>query len=152
MADANTIPYPAQYETEVLLKDGSRLLLRPIKKDDVERWLDFISRLSHRTKYLRFHSVPKLAREDAIRFCSVDYDNAFAFVAEMLRGAAPGDHRHWPLLSNTQQAVGRGGLRHRGCVSGKGYRHQAHGVARQRRLAIMVLPHLRPPCSPKTPR
>jgi acetyl coenzyme A synthetase (ADP forming)-like protein len=86
MADAHTIPYPAQYETEVLLKDGSRLLLRPIKRDDVERWLDFISRLSHRTKYLRFHSVPNLEREDAIRFCSVDYDNAFAFVAEMLRG------------------------------------------------------------------
>jgi acetyl coenzyme A synthetase (ADP forming)-like protein len=86
MADADTTLYPAQYETDVLLKDGSRLFLRPIKPDDVERWLDFISRLSHRTKYLRFHSVPKLGREDAVRFCSVDYNNAFAFVAEMLRG------------------------------------------------------------------
>ena len=77
--------YPAQYETEALLKDGSKLFLRPIKRDDVERWLDFISRLSHRTMYLRFHSVPKLGREDAIRFCSVDYNHAFAFVAEVLR-------------------------------------------------------------------
>jgi acetyl coenzyme A synthetase (ADP forming)-like protein len=85
MVETGKAAYPAQYETEVLLKDGSRILLRPIKKDDVERWLDFISRLSHRTKYLRFHSVPKLGREDAIRFCSVDYDNAFAFVAEVLR-------------------------------------------------------------------
>ena len=85
MAEACEAAYPAQYETEVLLKDGSRILLRPIRRDDVERWLDFISRLSHRTKYLRFHSVPKLGREDAIRFCSVDYDNAFAFVAEVLR-------------------------------------------------------------------
>jgi len=85
MAGADEAAYPAQYETEVLLKDGSRILLRPIKEDDVERWLEFISRLSHRTKYLRFHSVPKLGREDAVRFCSVDYDNAFAFVAEVLR-------------------------------------------------------------------
>jgi acetyl coenzyme A synthetase (ADP forming)-like protein len=85
MAAEDNTAYPVQYETEVLLKDGSRILLRPIKKDDVERWLNFISRLSDRTKYLRFHSVPKLGREDAIRFCSVDYDNAFAFVAEVLR-------------------------------------------------------------------
>jgi acetyl coenzyme A synthetase (ADP forming)-like protein len=85
MAGAGEAAYPAQYETEVLLKDGSRILLRPIRSDDVERWLNFISRLSHRTKYLRFHSVPKLGREDAFRFCSVDYDNAFAFVAEVLR-------------------------------------------------------------------
>jgi acetyl coenzyme A synthetase (ADP forming)-like protein len=85
MAEAREGAYPAQYETEILLKDGSKILLRPIKEDDVERWLDFISRLSDRTKYLRFHSVPKLGREDAIRFCSVNYDNAFAFVAEVLR-------------------------------------------------------------------
>jgi acetyl coenzyme A synthetase (ADP forming)-like protein len=85
MAETSNAAYPAQYETEVLLKDGSRILLRPIKEDDVERWLGFISRLSHRTKYLRFHSVPKLGREEAVRFCSVDYDNAFAFVAEVLR-------------------------------------------------------------------
>jgi len=85
MPEKGEAAYPAQYETEVLLKDGSRILLRPIRKDDVERWLDFISKLSHRTKYLRFHSVPKLGREDAVRFCSVDYDNAFAFVAEVLR-------------------------------------------------------------------
>jgi len=85
MTEEGDAAYPGRYETEVLLKDGSRILLRPIKRDDVERWLDFISRLSQRTMYLRFHYVPKLGREDAIRFCSVDYSNAFAFVAEVLR-------------------------------------------------------------------
>ncbi len=78
--------YPSQYETEVLLKDGARMRLRPIKKEDVERWLAFISRLSKRTKYLRFHYVPVLGPEDAMRFCSVDYKDAFAFVAEVLKG------------------------------------------------------------------
>lgn len=75
--------YPSQYETEILLKDGSRIVLRPIRSDDIEGWLGFVSRLSRRTKYLRFHSLPKLGRDDAIRFCTVDYNNTFAFVAEV---------------------------------------------------------------------
>jgi len=67
--------YPSQYRTEVLLKDGSRIVLRPIRHDDIEAWLGFVSRLSQRTKYLRFHSLPNLGRDDAIRFCTVDYNN-----------------------------------------------------------------------------
>ena len=78
--------YPSQYETEVLLKDGSRILLRPIRLDDIERWLAFVNGLSRYTKYLRFHHVPKVMnREDAVRFCTADYTNTFAFVAEVLR-------------------------------------------------------------------
>ena len=80
--------YPSHYETEVLLKDGSIMRLRPIRSDDTDSWLAFVSRLSTRTKYLRFHSLPKLTIEDAVRFCTVDYLNTFAFVAEVL-----GDHR-----------------------------------------------------------
>ena len=76
--------YPSQYETEVLLKDGSRMMLRPIRREDTDSWLAFVSRLSRRTKYLRFHSLPKLTMEEAIRFCTVDYINTFAFVAEVL--------------------------------------------------------------------
>jgi len=79
--------YPSQYETELVLRDGSVVLLRPIRHDDTERWLDFIHRLSSRTKYLRFHHVPKeMVLEDAVRFCTVDYTNTLAFVAELLRG------------------------------------------------------------------
>ena len=77
--------YPAKYETEVLLKDGSRILLRPIKVDDAGSWVEFVGRLSARTKYLRFHHVPKqMGLEDALRFCRVDYRDTFAFVAEVL--------------------------------------------------------------------
>ena len=76
--------YPSQYESEVLLRDGSSIILRPIRRDDTERWLAFVSQLSPRTKYLRFHYLPKqMSQEDACRFCTVDYENAFAFVAEV---------------------------------------------------------------------
>jgi acetyl coenzyme A synthetase (ADP forming)-like protein len=84
MAAATGAEYPAQYETEVLLKDGSRILLRPIRQDDVERWLAFYGRLSAQTKYLRFGRVPgEMGMEDAVRFCTVDYQNTFALVAEV---------------------------------------------------------------------
>jgi len=86
MSNEMKAAYPSQYETDVLLKDGSRILLRPIKRSDTERWLGFVRRLSRRTKYLCFHHVPKeMGQEDAIRFCTVDYVNTFAFVAEVMK-------------------------------------------------------------------
>ena len=51
--------YPTQYETKVLLKDGSSILLRPIREDDAERWLAFAGRLSSDTKYL-FSTQPRM--------------------------------------------------------------------------------------------
>ena len=78
--------YPSKYETEVLLKDGSRILLRPIRQDDVERWLSFFQRQSEQTKYLRFQRDPgEMGPEDALRFCTVDYKNTFALVGEVQR-------------------------------------------------------------------
>ncbi len=81
---ATNSTYPAQYETEVLLRDGSRILLRPIRRDDTERWLAFFRRLSQQTKYLRFQRDPgEMGPEDALRFCTVDYKNTFALVGEV---------------------------------------------------------------------
>jgi acetyl coenzyme A synthetase (ADP forming)-like protein len=77
--------YPSQYETEVVLRDGSIVQLRPIRVEDTERWLAFANRLSPHTKYLRFHYLPKkFGLEDALRYCTVDYNNTFAIVAEAL--------------------------------------------------------------------
>lgn len=77
--------YPSQYETEVVLRDGSIVQLRPIRVEDAERWLAFVNRLSPQTRYLRFHYLPKkFSPEDALRYCTVDYNNTFAIVAEVL--------------------------------------------------------------------
>ena len=84
---AKKAAYPSQYETEVLLKDGSRMLLRPIRQDDTERWLAFYQRQSEQTKYLRFQRDPgEMGLEDARRFCTVDYKNTFALVGEVQIG------------------------------------------------------------------
>ena len=68
------------------MKDGSRILLRPIRQDDTERWLAFFQRQSQQTKYFRFQRDPgKMGPEDAQRFCTVDYKNTFALVGEVQR-------------------------------------------------------------------
>ncbi len=82
-------PYPAELETEVVLKDGSLVIFRPIRADDTGRWLAFANGLTPRSLYLRFHHARgMMGPEEAARFCSVDYQNTFAFVAELPRGEA----------------------------------------------------------------
>ena len=77
----------SRYRREEILRDGYRVLLRPIEKSDVPLWLAFISRLSEHTLYLRFHNIPKqMTEEDALRYCTVDYKHSFAYVAELGQG------------------------------------------------------------------
>jgi hypothetical protein len=93
MAEENRAVYPSLYETMVLLKDGSSILLRPTRKDDTERWLAFIGRLSPNNKYLPFqHTAKEMNLDDAVRFCTIDYHNTFAFVANVLREP---NHNPW---------------------------------------------------------
>jgi acyl-CoA synthetase (NDP forming)/GNAT superfamily N-acetyltransferase len=81
---SEAVAYPFQYETEAILKNGSRLKLRPIQREDAEAWLNFVSGLSLRTEHLRFHGAGrKWDMEDALRFCTVDYKDSFALVGEV---------------------------------------------------------------------
>ncbi len=80
-------PSPSEVETEVVLKDGSLAIFRPIRADDTGRWLAFVNGLTPHSLYLRFHHARGMMEpEDAVRFCTVDYKNTFAFVAELPRG------------------------------------------------------------------
>lgn len=73
-----------RYKTAVILKDGSTLHLRPIRREDEERLFALFHRLSRHTVYLRFHHVlTQMSKEEVIRFCTVDYDDSFALVATM---------------------------------------------------------------------
>ncbi len=76
-----------KYRREEILRDGYRVLVRPVEKSDVPLWLAFVSRLSPNTLYYRFHYIPKqMTEEDAIRYCTVDYVNSYACVAEIGMG------------------------------------------------------------------
>jgi len=74
-------PYPKSLEREMQLKDGTRLLLRPIRPEDAEAEQRFVARLSRETLYRRFHApVRELPIEQLIRFTQIDYDREMAFV------------------------------------------------------------------------
>lgn len=74
-------PYPRALERDVGVKNAT-LVLRPIRPEDAEMEVRFISRISTRSSYLRFHSpVRELTRERLVRFTQIDYDREMAFVA-----------------------------------------------------------------------
>jgi len=74
-------PYPAQYETTVTLKDGTEVLLRPIRPDDEPMMKEMFYSFSEKTVQLRFHSFVKAHPHQRLQvFCNVDYDTELALI------------------------------------------------------------------------
>jgi acetyltransferase len=75
-------PYPKNLARATRLKTGETVLLRPIRPEDLEAERRFISRLSPKTMYLRFHApLRELTMERLVRYTQIDYDREMAFVA-----------------------------------------------------------------------
>lgn len=74
--------YPAELERTWRLSDGTAILLRALRPDDLERELAFIAGLSEKTLYLRVHySSREFRREDAVRLLDLDYQDRLAIGA-----------------------------------------------------------------------
>ncbi|WP_328461259.1 GNAT family N-acetyltransferase [Actinoplanes sp. NBC_00393] len=66
---------------DVLLADGSAAHLRQIRPEDAPAIVDFHSRMSDRTRYLRYFSpYPRIPERDLQRFVNVDHRDREAFV------------------------------------------------------------------------
>src|SRR3954471_23386253 len=66
---------------DVLLADGSAIHLRQIRPDDAGAIVEFHSRMSDRTRYLRYFSpYPRIPERDLERFINVDHRDREAFV------------------------------------------------------------------------
>jgi RimJ/RimL family protein N-acetyltransferase len=76
-------PFPAGYEDDVLLKDGTALHLRPIRPDDGPELLKLYDKLSDTSLYHRFFVVPQKDASKADYLAHVDYENQFALVATL---------------------------------------------------------------------
>ena len=74
--------YPAQYESDVVLRNGSTLHLRPIGPGDLEKLHGLYLRLSPESLYFRFFGTQKWDDERAARLTHVDYESEFALVGE----------------------------------------------------------------------
>jgi acetyltransferase len=75
-------PYPVELETTVMLQDGSRLRVRPIRPEDAAAEIAFVAALSDESRYLRFmYQLHELTPQMLARFTQVDYDRELALIA-----------------------------------------------------------------------
>jgi len=75
-------PYPAQYEQNITLRDGSTVFVRPIRPDDEPLMREMFYDFSEQTKYLRYHAAVKTMPHNKLQvFCTVDYETEMALIA-----------------------------------------------------------------------
>jgi acetyl coenzyme A synthetase (ADP forming)-like protein len=84
--------YPVQFESDIVLRTGRTLHIRPIRPDDADALLRFYARLSPQSIHARFFDLrsPELAVKCSP--ASVDYDREFGAVAEVARDIAGVGH------------------------------------------------------------
>ena len=77
------------------MKDGTDVLIRPIRPEDEPMMVKFHATLSERSVYLRYFHLMNLAQrvahERLTRICFIDYDREMALVAER-RNPANGEN------------------------------------------------------------
>ncbi|MDN3506502.1 MAG: bifunctional acetate--CoA ligase family protein/GNAT family N-acetyltransferase [Simkaniaceae bacterium] len=78
-------PYPSQYISTATLKDGTELLLRPVRPEDEPLFMDFHQQLSEETVKARYFEELTLeertAHERLIRIAHADYDREILLLA-----------------------------------------------------------------------
>ncbi|MBD7916707.1 GNAT family N-acetyltransferase [Cellulomonas sp. Sa3CUA2] len=89
-------PYPAGWEADVVLTDGSTTRLRPIRRDDADALQAFHVAQSERSTYLRFFaSLERLPDRDLERLVNVDHVARVALVAV---SSSPHDGEHERII------------------------------------------------------
>lgn len=77
-------PYPESLIKSAKLKDGTEIILRPIKPEDEPLWLELLASCSKESIYHRFRYDFYFDSHDvASQFCFIDYDREIAIVAEV---------------------------------------------------------------------
>jgi acetyltransferase len=75
-------PYPSQWQRHIEIKDGWRVLVRPIRPDDEPLIHDMLQHVSKEDLRLRFFGAMKeFTHEFIARLTQIDYARAMAFVA-----------------------------------------------------------------------
>jgi acetyltransferase len=75
-------PYPNQYIAPWRLRDGTEVVVRPIRAEDEQLVVQLFSTFSEHTIRMRFFSmIKRLTHESLIRLCHLDYEREMALVA-----------------------------------------------------------------------
>jgi acetyl coenzyme A synthetase (ADP forming)-like protein len=80
-ATSSRAAYPAHREADVVLRDGSTVRVRPVRRDDREALKKFLERLSPDSRSLRFFSLGVNLDAAAEWAADVDYERRFGLVA-----------------------------------------------------------------------
>src|SRR5512138_1937565 len=83
MTVTTAIPYPAQFESDVVLRNGRTLHIRPIRPDDKSQLLAFFQGLSADSLHSRFFDVRTADAAMRDTPIDVDYENDFGVVGEL---------------------------------------------------------------------
>jgi acetyltransferase len=79
-------PYPIQYVSPWVMKNGMAVVIRPIRPEDETLMPDFHKAVSERSVYFRYFHAAKLdqrvAHERLIRMCFLDYDREMALLGD----------------------------------------------------------------------
>lgn len=110
-------PYPLNYVKNSTLKDGTPIVLRPIRPEDENLIVAFHRHLSEnsvRQRFFAFMSLDeRVAHERLIRLCFTDYDREWSTVAQI-------EGKHGPQIIGTSRLY---------CVPGTKYAHFAMIIA-----------------------
>jgi acetyltransferase len=112
-------PYPKEWERHVSLRDGTNLLVRPIRPEDEALYAPFFAGVTPEDLRLRFFAPIKTLSHTLIaRFTQIDYARAMAFVAiEQATGAMLGVVR---LHSDATYETGEYAILVRSDLKGRG--------------------------------
>jgi len=77
-------PYPQKYVTTWKMRNGKRVIIRPIKSEDEDMWLEMFNNFSESSiRYRFFQSVKNTPHEVRVRYCNIDYDREMAIIPEL---------------------------------------------------------------------
>lgn len=75
-------PYPSELARQFTLRDGARVIVRPIRPSDRQIEKEFVQKLSNESKYFRFMGALRELDESMLnRFTQIDYDKEMALIA-----------------------------------------------------------------------
>ena len=75
-------PYPQEWERHAALRDGTRILLRPVRPEDEPLYGPFFAAVTPQDMRLRFFApVKEFGHAFVARFTQIDYARAMAFIA-----------------------------------------------------------------------
>lgn len=81
MTSPDGSPYPAHWEADVVLRDGSTMHIRPIRPSDADALQEFHRSQSPQSIYFRFFApMERLSDSDLRRFTTVDHQQRVALV------------------------------------------------------------------------